>query len=416
MSASKSAFCLRANPRAAFVGWPSGSKDAATGGPMTVSARSSCRSTSSATQAVSRRGVAWVSTDVLGKPCSRRRVFSCSPSSAVRAGSHAAGSSSTPISRSSSRSMDRLRLLPDRRDVQPRIGNRDRQLSDAQDIGGPLRHTDAPARIEHVEDVRALEAEVEGGQDETGADQFLGEGVAALELIAVERREPLLGEIGREHVLRLLHLVSQPHLAVGHTRRPQKIVDVVHALERHRETLETIRQLNRDGRQVPAPGLLEVRELRNLQAVVEDLPTDPPCAEGRRFPIVLLEADVMGAQVDPARLEALQVQVLNVVRGGLQQDLELMVLEEPIRVLAEAAIRWPPGRLDIGHVPWLAPQHAQERLRVHRPSAHLEIEGLLDEAALRGPVVRQLGNEFLKGHTRGLNSLTTRADRNSFSR
>src|SRR5579864_1321317 len=416
MSASKSAFCLRANPRAAFVGWPSGSKDAATGGPMTVSSRSSCRSTSSATQAVSRRGVAWVSTDVLGKPCSRRRVFSCSPSSAVRAGSHAAGSSSTPISSSSSRSMDRLRLLFSRRYVQPSIGNRDRELPDAQDVRGPLGHTDAAARIEHVEDVRALEAEVEGGKNEARANEFLGEGVASLELIAVERRKALLGEVGREHVLRLLYFVSQPHLAVGHTGRPQQVVDVVHTLERHRETLEAVRQLHRNGRQVPAAGLLEVGELRDLEAVVEDLPPDPPCAEGRRLPVVLFESDVVRAQVDPAGLEALQVEVLNVVRGGLQEDLELMVLEEAIGIFTEAAIRRPPGRLDIGHVPRLAPKHSQEGLRVHRAGADLEIEGLLDEAALRGPVVRQFEDEFLKGHTRGLNSLTTRADRSSFSR
>jgi hypothetical protein len=77
----------------------------------------------------------------------------------------------------------------------------------------------------------------------------------------------------------------------------------------------------------------------------------------------------------------LQVQLLHVVRRRLEDDLELLVLEQPVRVLAEAAVGRPPGRLHVGDAPVGRAEHAQERLRVHRAGAHLDVEGLLEETA-----------------------------------
>ena len=56
------------------------------------------------------------------------------------------------------------------------------------------------------------------------------------------------------------------------------------------------------GREVDAARLLEVGELRDLLAVEEHLPADPPGAEGRRLPVVLLEAHVVGRGIDAERL------------------------------------------------------------------------------------------------------------------
>ena len=103
----------------------------------------------------------------------------------------------------------------------------------------------------------------------------------------------------------------------------------------------------------------------------------------------------MRAQIDAARLEALQIEILHVVGRGLEDDLELMVLEEPVRVLPEAPVGRPPRRLDVGDVPGLGAEHAQKRLRVHRAGAELDIERLLNQAALGSPVVGQFQNQIL---------------------
>ena len=65
------------------------------------------------------------------------------------------------------------------------------------------------------------------------------------------------------------------------------------------------------------------------------------------------EADVVRAQVDAARFEALQIQLLHFVGRRLQNHLELVVLEEAVRVLAEAAVGRPARRLHVGDAPGL---------------------------------------------------------------
>jgi hypothetical protein len=57
------------------------------------------------------------------------------------------------------------------------------------------------------------------------------------------------------------------------------------------------------------------------------------------------------------------------------------MLEQAVRVLAEAAIGRPPGRLDVRDAPVSGSEHPQKRLRVHRPCAHLDVERLMKEAA-----------------------------------
>ena len=150
---------------------------------------------------------------------------------------------------------------------------------------------------------------------------------------------------------------------VLHARRPLEVVDAVDALQHHRDPLEPVGQLRGNRRQLDAAGLLEVGELRDLHAVEQHLPADAPRAERRRLPVVLLEADVVLPRVDAARLEAVEIELLHLVGRRLEDHLELVVLEQPIRVLAEAAVGRPPRRLHVGDVPVRGPEHAQERLR-----------------------------------------------------
>ena len=185
---------------------------------------------------------------------------------------------------------------------------------------------------------------------------------------------------------------------VLHARRPLEVVDAVDALQHHRDPFEPVGQLRRDRRQLETAGLLEIGELRDLHAVEHHLPADAPGAERRRLPVVLLEADVVLSRVDAARLEAVQVQLLHFVGRRLEDHLELVVLEQAVRVLAEAAVGRPPRRLDVGDVPVRRAEHAQERLRVHRAGADLDVERLLQHAAARRPELRQLQDETLKRH------------------
>ena len=91
-----------------------------------------------------------------------------------------------------------------------------------------------------------------------------------------------------------------------------------------------------------------------------------------------------------------EIQLLHLVWRRLEDHLELVVLEQAVRVLAEAAVGRPPRRLHVGHVPGLGPEHAQERLRVHRAGSHLDVERLLEQAPARGPELRELEDELLQ--------------------
>ena len=199
-----------------------------------------------------------------------------------------------------------------------------------------------------------------------------------------------------------------------HARRPLEIEDAVDALQHHRDALEAVGQLRRDRRQLHAARLLEVRELRNLLAVEHHLPADAPRAERRRLPVVFLEPDVVLPRIDAARFQALEIHLLHIVRRRLENDLKLMVLEQAVRVLAEAAVGRTPRRLHVRDVPVPGPEHAEKRLRMHRAGADLDVERLLQRAPARCPEFGQLENEVLKRQRRI--SRNTRADFRSFSR
>ena len=83
----------------------------------------------------------------------------------------------------------------------------------------------------------------------------------------------------------------------------------------------------------------------------------------------------------PARLETLQVQLLNFVRCRLQDHLKLVMLEEPIGILAKSPVGRPPRWLHVGDAPVVRPKHPQERLRVHRPGTHFDVERLLEQTS-----------------------------------
>src|SRR6266481_4838940 len=336
-SASTGTPALRANPSAALLHLPSCLACFA-GGPESLRRTSGAFSAMAVTISVSLRGVAWVET-LARSPSLLRRTSSSALSICAAIHSTAgrwklAGSSSVPISKTRSMSghleelaVPRELLLGQRPvpeggelhlgpggEVQP--GAIVRELADAQDVSLPLGHADGAARVEQVEDVRAFQAVVVGGEGKLLLHQR-----AALLLVLIEETEEALRVAGVEAVLALLALVLPEDVAVGELapvgiRAPDQVVDVVDALQVHGDALEAVGQLGGNRMALESARLLEVGELRHLHAVAPDLPAQAPGAQGRRLPVVLDEAQIVVLGGDPDRLERAQVEVLHVLGGA----------------------------------------------------------------------------------------------------
>ena len=115
------------------------------------------------------------------------------------------------------------------------------------------------------------------------------------------------------HICRLkvvhgeLQLIGQPHIAILHfvsrlrIARPHNVVDRIHILQKRADTLQAIRQLDRNREQVHAAALLEIGKLRDLQSIEHHLPAHAPRAQCRSFPVIFFELDIVLAEVDSNR-------------------------------------------------------------------------------------------------------------------
>ena len=164
-----------------------------------------------------------------------------------------------------------------------------------------------------------------------------------------------------------------------------EVVDALDPLDIHRQPFEPVGQLGRDRVAFDAADLLEIGELADLHAVEPDLPAEPPGAQGRALPIVLDKADVVARRVDAERREAAEIEILAVGRRRLQDHLELVIMLQPVRVFAVAAVGRPARRLDIGGAPRLRTERAQGGRRVERAGADLDIIGLQESRSPAPP-------------------------------
>jgi hypothetical protein len=89
--------------------------------------------------------------------------------------------------------------------------------------------------------------------------------------------------------------------------------------------------------------------------------------------------------------KAVQIDFLNVVRGGLEDDLELIVVLKPVRIFPISPVGGTPGRLHVGDVPGLGAQHPEKGRGVHRARPHLNIIRLLDDTS-------PFGEEFFESN------------------
>ena len=94
-------------------------------------------------------------------------------------------------------------------------------------------------------------------------------------------------------------------------------------------------------------------------------------------------------QVNAEDLQALEIELLDIVRRWLQDDLILVIMLQAVWVVAIAAIRRTTARLNIGDVPWFWPERAQEGGRIHRAGALFDVVWLQNDAAVVAPILIQ---------------------------
>ena len=249
---------------------------------------------------------------------------------------------------------------------------------------GALGRGDRPTRVQHVEDVRALQHEAVRGHGQACVEHPARLGRELLEEALVRLHVRVVEVVPRHLVLGLAE-----RLAVGDAGRVGDLLEVVDALQRHHDPLDAVGDLHRHRVERHAARLLEVRELGDLQPVQPDLPAQPPGAERGRGPVVLDEPHVVRPHVDAQRLQRTEVELLRVTRIRLEDHLELGVRLQPVRVLAVAGVVGPHRGLHVRHAPRLGTEHPQHGRRVQRSGADLGVEGLHDEAAPIGPVLGQ---------------------------
>jgi len=86
--------------------------------------------------------------------------------------------------------------------------------------------------------------------------------------------------------------------------------------------------------------------------------------------------------IDADRVERLEIEVLDVVRRRLQDHLELVVMLQPVGVLAVAAVLGPARGLHVSGVPGSGPECAQCGGGMEGAGADLHVIGLQDDAAI----------------------------------
>src|SRR5882724_3393551 len=379
--------CLRANPAIACAG-------ALADGPVTSISRPAALAPTCSIVNAKRRGVAY--TVKAGDAIASFAFTSASATWPAKASDSArndfGGSSS--VSSSTSRvawsAMDERETEALARLV---VGLRDgaREHSHAADVGGTFGDRDRAARIEQVEAVRAAQHHLVRRQHALRFDQPLRLG---LELSEVAEQH--LGVRELEVVARLLRFVLVVDVPILDPVDPGEVVDAFLALQIHRQALEPVGDLAEHRLAGEAADFLEVGELRDLHAVEPHFPAEPPGAERGRFPVVLDKTDVVLLRVDAERDERLQVALLDVRRRRLEHHLVLVIVLQPVRILAVAAVLGAARGLHVGGVPRLRTYRAQESRGMERARAHLHVVGLQQHAALAIPELVEPQDQLLE--------------------
>jgi hypothetical protein len=111
----------------------------------------------------------------------------------------------------------------------------------------------------------------------------------------------------------------------------------------------------------------------------------------------------MADGINAERLQAIEIDLLNIDRGRFDDDLILIIVLEAIGILPVSAIGGTTGGLHIGDLPGFRSQDPEKGGRVKSSCAHFDIIGLLNHTALIRPEPLQGKDQFLKIHHFSLN-------------
>src|SRR6056297_1623836 len=373
------------------------------GGPRSTISWSAWRVSSRRTLTASRRGVAKDSTSLQARRASASRATSPSRNASASTGKAFGGNSSVPIStRKSARSAMRGLARPGEHRKAQRfaagvIAFRDaaRHVAHAQYEALPFGDRDRVARVQQVEDVRGLEHLLVGGQRQRARQQRGAAGLQLVELAKEDLHVGLLEVVGRH-----LHLVLVVDVAVADLPQrpvgPAEVEYAVHPPQVHGDAFQPVGDLAGDRTAVQPPDLLEVGELGDLHAVQPDLPPQAPGPQRGRLPVVFDETDVMNPRIDADRPKRVQVERLDLQWRWLDDDLELVVVLQPERVVAIAAVGRPPAGLHIGRAPRFRADGPQERRGMEGPCAHLQVQRLHEHATRVRPEALQPEHQVLE--------------------
>jgi hypothetical protein len=96
------------------------------------------------------------------------------------------------------------------------------------------------------------------------------------------------------------------------------------------------------------------------------------------------------------RAERVEVLILDIKRGRLQDDLILEIMEKAVGILTVAAVGRAPYRVDISHLARVGLKYPKEGGGTHGGRAFFQVIGLADDTALLGPKVVELKYYLLK--------------------
>src|ERR1700733_2951005 len=100
--------------------------------------------------------------------------------------------------------------------------------------------------------------------------------------------------------------------------------------------------------------------------------------------------------MDADSAKTLKIKVLHVRRRRFKYYLQLMVLIETIGIFAVATVGRPAAGLHVGGAIRGRAEHAQERFRMHGPSANLDVIWLLKYTVAISPKFLKLQKKILK--------------------
>ncbi len=106
----------------------------------------------------------------------------------------------------------------------------------------------------------------------------------------------------------------------------------------------------------------------------------------------------MNQRIKPQCFQGIQIQFLNIVRRGLQDDLKLIIVLQSVGVFTVAAIGWATAGLNVSGIPGFRADGTKEGRWVKGTGADFHIQRLKHHATVPGP-------ELLQGQDQALKSL-----------